>query len=331
MTTLVGLPDPSAPLDDAAAEAAFGAILDGRFDDAAVHDFLLGITLRDETAVEIAAAARALRARMITVRAPAGAIDVCGTGGDGAHSLNISTAVAIVVAACGVPVAKHGNRAASSKAGAADTLEALGLDLDRASDSAEDSLNELGLAFLFAQKHHPSLARLAPIRRAIGRRTIINLLGPLANPAGVTRQLVGVARVDYLPTVATALAILGSEAALVVSGEDNLDELSIAGPSRALAIGDSGPAEQLIVPEDCGLARHPLGALRGGDPGYNAAALVALLAGEAGAYRDAVLLNSAGALSVAGAAADWPAGAALAAAAIDDGRAGALLKTWLAY
>ena len=331
MTTLVGLPDPSVPLDDVRAEAAFGDILDGRIDDGAVHDFLLGITLRDETAVEIAAAARALRARMIKVRAPAGAIDVCGTGGDGAHSLNISTAVAIVVAACGVTVAKHGNRAASSKAGAADTLEALGLDLDRASDSAEDTLAELGIAFLFAQKHHPALVRLAPIRRAIGRRTIINLLGPLANPAGVTRQLVGVARVDFLPTIRTALATLGSEAALVVSGEESLDELSIAGPSRALAVGNAGPAEQIIVPEDCGLERHPLDALRGGDPAYNAAALVALLAGEAGAYRDAVLLNSAAALIVAGAVTDWPAGAALAAAVIDDGRARRLLESWLAF
>lgn len=325
------LPDPRAALDAAAAEAAFGDILDGRVDDAATHDFLLGITLRDETASEIAGATRALRARMIHVRAPAGAIDVCGTGGDGAHSLNISTAVAIVVAACGVPVAKHGNRAASSKAGAADTLEALGLDLDRASDSAEDSLNALGIAFLFAQKHHPALGRLAPIRRAIGRRTILNLLGPLANPAAVTRQLVGVARVDYLPTVAAALALLGSDAALLVSGVDNLDELSIAGPSRALAIGPCGPPEQTIMPEDCGLTRHPLDSLRGGDPAFNAAALVALLDGAPGAYRDAVILNTAGALIVAGVAANWRAGAALATAAIDDGRAAALLEAWLAF
>ncbi len=331
MSIVALLPDPAVGLDAGTAEAAFGDILDGRVDDAAIHDFLLGITLRDETATEIAAAARALRARMIPVRAPAGAIDVCGTGGDGAHSLNISTAVAIVVAACGVPVAKHGNRAASSKAGAADTLEALGLDLDRASASAEDSLNELGIAFLFAQKHHPALGRLAPIRRAIGRRTILNLLGPLANPASVTRQLVGVARVDYLPTVAAALDQLGCDAALVVSGEDSLDELSIAGSSRAIAIGPCGPPEQHIQPEDCGLVRHPLDSLRGGDPAFNATALVAMLAGKSGAYRDAVLLNTAGALIVAGVARDWPAGAALAADAIDDGRAAALLKAWLAF
>ena len=331
MTVLLRLPDPAIPLDFDTAEAAFGDILDGRVDDRAIHDFLLGITLRDETSIEIAAAAYAMRARMIHVTAPVGAIDVCGTGGDGAHSLNISTAVAIVVAACGVPVAKHGNRAASSKAGAADTLEALGLDLERASDRAEASLHELGLAFLFAQKHHPALGRLAPIRRAIGRRTILNLLGPLCNPAGATRQLVGVARVDYLPTIAAALELLGCEAALVVSGEESLDELSIAGPSRALAVGDCGPAEAIVTPETCGLERHGLDAIRGGDPAFNAAALLELLDGAGGAYRDAVLLNSAGALIVAGAARDWPAGAEMAAAAIDDGRAAALLRAWIAF
>ena len=231
MTTLALLPDPREPLDHETAEAAFADILDGKVPDEAIAQFLTAMTLRDETSVEIAAAARALRTRMIEVKAPKGAIDVCGTGGDGAHSLNISTAVAIVVAAAGVPVAKHGNRAASSKAGAADTLEALGLDLDRASARAEESLGDLGIAFLFAQKHHPALGRLAPIRRAIGRRTIFNIVGPLCNPARVTRQLLGVARVDYLNTVAQALDLLGAEAALVVSGEESLDELSIAGPS----------------------------------------------------------------------------------------------------
>ena len=189
MTTLALLPDASTPLDHETAEAAFTDILDGKVDDKAIADFLTAMAIRDETSVEIAAAARALRARMIEVEAPLGAIDVCGTGGDGAHSLNIPTAVAIVVAACGVPVAKHGNRAASSKAGAADTLEAIGLDLDRASARAEESLADLGIAFLFAQKHHPALGRLAPIRKAIGRRTIFNIVGPLANPARVTRRV----------------------------------------------------------------------------------------------------------------------------------------------
>jgi anthranilate phosphoribosyltransferase len=330
MTTLALLPDPTEPLDHETAEAAFADILDGKVADDAIAEFLIGMTIRDETSVEIAAAARALRARMIEVRAPVGAIDVCGTGGDGAHSLNISTAVAIVVAACGVPVAKHGNRAASSKAGAADTLEALGLNLDRASACAEASLGDLGIAFLFAQTHHPALGRLAPIRRAIGRRTIFNIVGPLANPARVTRQLVGVARVDYLPTVAQALELLGAEAALVVSGEESLDELSIAGPSRAVPVGLCG-LHGTIAPEDGGLGRHGLDAIRGGDAAYNAAALRALLQGQPGAYRDAVLLNAGAALVVAGEAMTLGEGVEEAAEAIDKGLANALLDCWIAF
>jgi len=330
MTMLAVLPDPTTPLDHETAEQAFADILDGRVSDEAVAEFLTAMTIRDETSVEIAAAARALRARMIPVTAPRNAIDVCGTGGDGAHSLNISTAVAIVVAACGVPVAKHGNRAASSKAGAADTLEALGLDLDRASARAEESLADLGIAFLFAQKHHPVLARLAPIRRAIGRRTIFNLVGPLANPARVTRQLIGVARVDFLETVAEALGLLGAEAGLIVSGEESLDELSIAGPSRTVPIGLCSMAA-IVTPEDAGLPRHALDAIRGGDAAYNAAALRALLQGAAGAYRDAVLLNAGAALVVAGEAPTLREGVEEAAEAIDKGLANALLNCWIAF
>lgn len=330
MTLIAVLPDTAAPLDEATAAAAFDDIFEGRASDTEIARFLTGLTERDETSIEIAAAARALRARMIPVTAPAGAIDVCGTGGDGAHSLNISTAVAIVVAACGVPVAKHGNRAASSRAGAADTLEALGLDLDRASALAESTLGDIGIAFLFAQAHHPALGRLAAVRRAIGRRTIFNLIGPLASPARVTRQLIGVARVDYLPTVAGALELLGAEAAMIVAGEENLDELSIAGPSRAIRIGACGQGDDRVVPEDAGLLRHPLDAIRGGDAAFNAAALRALLMGETGAYRDAVLLNSAAALIVAGHAATLPEGVEEAAEAIDRGLAKALLDCWIA-
>lgn len=331
MTTLALLPDPALPLEGHVAEQAFADILDGKVPDEGIARFLTDLTIREETSIEIAAAARALRARMIPVAAPEGAIDVCGTGGDGAHSLNVSTAVAIVVAACGVPVAKHGNRAASSRSGAADVLEALGLDLDRASARAEESLTELGIAFLFAQAHHPALGRLAPIRRAIGRRTIFNIIGPLCSPARVTRQLMGVARVDYLHTVAEALELLGCEGALVVSGEESLDELSIAGPSRMVGVGACLPGEGRIVPEDAGLARHPLDALRGGDASFNAAALAALLRGEASAYRDAVLLNAAAALIAAGRAASWGEGAATAAEALDSKRAEALFARWVAY
>ena len=330
MTTIALLPDTSSPLSRETARAAFADLLDGHASEAATATFLIGLTERGETSIEIAEAARALRQRMIPIDAPAGAIDVCGTGGDGHHTLNVSTAVALVVAACGVPVAKHGNRAASSKAGAADTLEELGLDLDIAGATAAASLRDIGIAFLFAANHHPVMRRITPIRQRIGRRTIFNLMGPLANPAGVTRQLIGIARPDYAPLYAEALAQLGTQAALVVSGEEGLDELSGAGPSIAVAVGTLDlPAR--IAPEDAGLPRHPLAAIRGGDPAHNAAALRRLLAGDGGAYRDSVLLNAAAALLVAGRAATLLGGAAMAAEAIDDGRAAALLDRWIAY
>jgi len=331
MTDLALLPDPATPLAFETAEAAFADILDGRVPQEAIVAFLTGLTLRDETATEIAAAARALRERMIEVKAPEGAIDVCGTGGDGAHSLNISTAVAIVVAAAGVPVAKHGNRAASSKAGAADTLEALGLDLDRAAATAQESLEELGLAFLFAQTHHPALGRLAPVRKAIGRRTIFNIVGPLCNPGRVTRQLMGVARTDYLGTVARALDLLGTESAMIVAGDEGLDELSIAGGSRIIRLGACGDREEHVLPGDVGVEPHPLTAIRGGDAAYNAAALARLLQGEAGPYRDAVLLNASAALIVAGRTTDWQEGADIAGEAIDNSSAENLLRRWIAF
>jgi anthranilate phosphoribosyltransferase len=309
-------------------EALFGQMLDGAMSDDEIKATLIAMADRGETSEEIAGAIRAMRARMIRVTAPEGAIDVCGTGGDGAHSLNVSTAVAIVVAACDVPVAKHGNRAASSKAGGADTLEALGLNLDRAAETAEETLNDLGIAFLFAQKYHPALGRLAPIRREVGRRTIFNLTGPACNPAGVKRQLIGVARPDFLPVYAGALELLGYEDAMLVAGDEPLDELSISGGSSLIRLGH---AVERVTPETAGLPRHAAEALKGGDAEYNAAALRRLLAGEAGGYRDAVLLNSAAALMVAGHADDWQSGVEEAAEAIDKGLAKALLDCWLAY
>ena len=312
------------------AERTFGHMLDGDMTDAEIAEMLIAIAVRGETADEIVGAARAMRARMIPVTAPGNAIDVCGTGGDGSHSLNVSTAVAIVVAACGVPVAKHGNRAASSKAGGADTLEALGLDLNRASETAEATLADLGIAFMFAQKHHPALARIAPIRKRLGRRTIFNLLGPLANPARVTRQLVGVPSPSLVPVYRDAMTQLGTERAMIVSGEEGLDEISISGISRFVSIGfDLG--HDIIAPEGAGLPRHPSDAIRGGDAHFNAAALRDLLDGKHGAYRDAVLLNAAAALIVAGEANDGEDGIEDAAEAIDKGLAKALLDCWIAY
>lgn len=311
------------------ARALFGRMLDGEMSEDQIRATLVEMADRGETALEVAGAAQAMRERMVPAEGLAAAIDVCGTGGDGQHSLNVSTAVAIVVAACEVPVAKHGNRAASSLAGGADTLEALGLDLGKASDRAAETLGELGLAFFFAQKHHPALGRIAPIRKALGRRTIFNLLGPLANPAKVTRQLVGVSHPDLIPLYHDAMVLLGMERAMIVSGEEGLDELSIAGPSRIATIG-MGTVPTTVTPEDAGLSRHPLEAIKGGDAAYNAAAVRRLLMGEEGAYRDAVLLNAAAALMVAGAANDWHEGIEEAAEAIDKGLAKALLDCWIA-
>jgi anthranilate phosphoribosyltransferase len=311
-------------------EALFGQMLDGCMSDDTIRATLIEITDRGETAGEIAGAVQAMRARMNRVTAPENAIDVCGTGGDGQHSLNVSTAVALVVAACEVPVAKHGNRAASSKAGGADTLEALGLNLDRAAETAHATLGDLGIAFLFAQKYHPALGRIAPIRKALGRRTIFNLLGPLANPAGVTRQMVGVPSPALIPLYAEAMALLGTERAMIVSGDEGLDELSISGPSHIKTIGFALESD-VITPEIAGLSRHPPEALKGGDAAYNAAALRRMLEGEQGAYREAVLLNTAGALIVAGEARDWKDGVEEAAEAIDKGLAKTLLDCWVAY
>ncbi len=325
------LPDPSAPLDAAEAAHAFAAILDGGPSDEQIRDFLTRLSERGETAIEIAAAASAMRERMIPITAPEGAIDVCGTGGDGLHTLNVSTAVAIVVAACGVPVAKHGNRAASSKAGGADTLEALGIRLDIAPEEAERQLADLGICFLFAQRHHPALGRLAPIRKAIGRRTIFNLTGPLANPARVSRQIVGIARPDYVTICAEAMQHLGMTHAMLVAGEDNMDELSLSTPNRVAELKGGTVHSFSIDAPDVGLPRHPHEAIKGGDAAYNAEALRHLLLGEHGAYRDAVLFNAAGALIVADHAASWTEAVEEAAEAIDKGLAHALLQCWIAW
>lgn len=328
--TLV-LPDVSTPLTPDAAERAFATIMDGEADDESIARFLTGLADRGETGAEIAAAAAVLRARMLPVGCPQGAIDVCGTGGDGAHTLNISTAVALVVAACGVPVAKHGNRAASSRSGAADVLAALGIDIDAPVATVERALHEIGIAFLFANNHHKAMARVGHIRRALGRRTIFNLLGPLINPACVRRQLVGVPGPAWVGTVAEALRTLGSERAIVVNGSDGLDELTVTGPTTYAMLVDGRITQGSVSPEDAGLGRHDKASITGGSPEENAEALRALLQGAIGGYRDIVLLNAAAALIVADRAPDWRAGAALAAEAIDRGHARDLLERWTRF
>lgn len=324
-------PDPAGLLDHDEAADAFATMLDGGASDENIIEFLTALSDRGETMVEIAAAAQAMRDRMIPIDAPAGAIDVCGTGGDGHHTLNVSTAVAIVVAACEVPVAKHGNRAASSKSGAADTLEALGLDMERAAQMAEAQLADLGICFLFAAHHHPAMKHIMPIRKAIGRRTIFNLMGPLANPARVTRQLVGIARPAYVPVYAEALHRLGTDHSRVISGDEGLDELSLAGGNEVAIVTRENVRMQRSVAADAGLPGHPISAIRGGDARENARALRSLLQGERNAYRDAVLYNAAEALIVAGAVENRIDGVEEAAEAIDKGLANALLNSWIAY
>jgi anthranilate phosphoribosyltransferase len=324
------LPAADAHLSEQDAEQVFGSLLDGETSEEEIARFLVDLSDRGETGAEIAGAARALRARLIPIDAPENAIDVCGTGGDGHHTLNVSTAVSLVVAATGVPVAKHGNRAASSKSGAADTLEALGLDMDVAGQTAEKTLAELGICFLFAKNHHPAMGRIQPIRQKLGRRTIFNLMGPLSNPAGVKSQLIGIARPAYVPIYAAAKAALGTKRTMIVSGDEGLDELSLAGGNE-VADGSGNDFDMKRVDAAViGVPNVPVEAIRGDDAAHNAAALKALLDGNPGAYRDAVVFNSAASLMVAGTAKDWADGAAQARESLDSGKAKALLQNWIA-
>ncbi len=326
---MTALPDVTDPLDKAAAHKAFADILDGTVSDQAIKEFLLALSQRGETASEIAGATLALRERLIPIAAPDNAIDVCGTGGDGHHTLNVSTAVSLIVAACGIPVAKHGNRAASSKAGAADTLEVLGLDMEAAGRTAEKTLAEIGICFLFAANHHPAMGRIQPLRREIGQRTIFNLMGPLSNPADVKRQLIGIARPAYVPIYAQARAEIGAIKAMIVSGDEGLDELSLAGGNEVALIEGNAFVMQRLSCDALGLPSAPVEAIRGGDATFNARALRALLDGAPGAYRDAVVFNAAASLAVSDHGKTWHDRRAVAEEAIDSGAAKELLNRWI--
>lgn len=323
------LPSATTHLNETEAHEVFGWILDGEIDDESIGRFLAEMSARSETSEEIAGAARALRERLIPIDAPDGTVDCCGTGGDGHHTLNVSTAVSLLVASCGVPVAKHGNRAASSKSGAADTLEALGLDMEAAGRTAEKTLNELGICFLFAKNHHPAMGRIQPIRQKLGVRTIFNLMGPLSNPAGVKRQLIGIARPAYVPIYAAAKARLGTERTFIASGDEGLDELSLAGGNELADVQGNDFEMRRVVAVQANLPHAPVEAIRGGDPQHNAKALEALLMGAPGPYRDAVLFNAAATLIVAGKTTDWTEGAEMAGEAIDSGRAKQLMADWI--
>ncbi|MCC5973480.1 MAG: anthranilate phosphoribosyltransferase [Rubellimicrobium sp.] len=309
------------PLTRAEAETAFAILFEGDATPAQIGGLLMALRARGETVAEYAAAAAVMRARCLPVRAPEGAMDIVGTGGDGKGTLNISTATAFVVAGAGVPVAKHGNRNLSSKSGAADALGQLGIQVMVGPDVVERALAEAGIGFMMAPMHHPAIKHVMPARAELGTRTIFNILGPLTNPAGVRRQLTGAFAPDLLRPMAETLAALGSERAWLVHGADGTDEISIAGPTRVVEL-DAGRIETFdITPEDAGLPRHPFEAILGGTPEENGAAFRALLDGTPGAYRDAVLLNAAAALVVAGVARDLKDGAARARESLDSGAA----------
>lgn len=309
------------PLTAEEAERAFGILFEGDATPAQVGGFLMTLRVRGETVEEIAAAASAMRARCHRVTAPLGAIDIVGTGGDGKGTLNISTAAAFVVAGAGVPVAKHGNRNLSSRSGAADALGQLGIDVMVGPAVVERALAEAGIGFMMAPMHHPAMKHVMPARNELGLRTIFNVLGPLTNPASVTRQLTGAYAPHLLRPMVETLARLGSEAAWLVHGADGTDELSIAGPSRVAELKDGAVTEREVHPEEAGLPVHPFEAILGGAPADNAQAFRALLDGAAGAYRDAVLLNAAGALMMAGRAASLAEGVEAGRESIDGGAA----------
>lgn len=317
-------------LDAEEATRLFSAMMEGALSHVRIAAVLTAIAVRGPSVEEIAGGARALRAHATRVAAPEGAIDLCGTGGDNHGTLNVSTAVSFVVAACGVPVAKHGNRAMSSRTGAADVLEALGASLSFKPQGAEACLHEAGICFLFAQAHHPAMRHVGPVRKELGFRTIFNLLGPLSNPAGVTRQLLGVYELAWVEPVARTLQMLGAEKAWVVHGAEGLDEISIAGPTDVAALENGTIRRFQLVPEEAGLPRAPLDAIKGSTPQQNAAAIRALFAGAKGAFRDIVVLNAGAALIVADKCNTLKDGAGLARDAIDSGEAARRLDALIA-
>ncbi len=317
-------------LSRAEAEEAFDILMSGAATPAQIGGFLMALRVRGETVDEIAGAVAIMRRRMLPVEAPADAVDVVGTGGDGSGTFNISTASAFVVAGAGVPVAKHGNRALSSKSGSADVLKALGVNIDITPDAVGRCIREAGIGFMFAPTHHAAMKHVGPSRAELGIRTIFNLLGPLSNPAGVRRQLVGVFSPAWVEPIAHVLVELGCTRAWVVHGAGGVDEISTAGPTTVASVEDGRVTMFSVSPADAGLPVRDVAAVKGGDAATNAEALRAVLGGEAGAYRDIVLLNAGATLIVAGRATSLRDGAALAAASIDGGAALARLEALVA-
>jgi anthranilate phosphoribosyltransferase len=312
-------------LSTAEARAVFDRIFRGELVESELQHLLIALRDKGESVAEILGAAQSMRSHMQALTAPVGAMDIVGTGGDGRNTLNVSTAAAIVVAACGVPVAKHGNRAASSRSGSSDALRELGVNLEPSWAALERCATELGLIFLFAPRHHPAMRHVANVRRAIGTRTIFNVLGPLTNPANVKRHLLGVYDQALLRPLAEVLQALGSESAWLAHGHDGCDEITITAPTDIVAMNQGQIKDFTVSPETAGLPRASLDAIQGGDASVNAEAIRRLLAGERSAYRAIVLLNAAAALVVATKAPDLKQGAQLAASVLDSGAAAAKL------
>lgn len=317
------------PLTSAEAAEAFGIIMSGEATPAQMGGFLMALAVRGETVEEIAGAAGAMRAKMHRMRAPEGAIDVVGTGGDGQKTLNISTATALVVAGCGVPVAKHGNRAASSQSGTADVQAALGVNLEADYDTVQRALDS-GLGFMIAPRYHSAMRHVMPTRLELGTRTVFNLLGPLCNPADVKLYMLGVPAKRWVEPVARVLNELGVERAWVVHSADGCDELTLAGDNDVAMLAAGQVTLAKVRAADAGLGERGSDAIRGGTPAENAAALESLLGGHEGGYRDTVLFNAAAALMVAGRAHNLKLGVTLAAEAIDSGKARASLDRLVA-
>ncbi|WP_157019198.1 anthranilate phosphoribosyltransferase [Mesorhizobium xinjiangense] len=318
-----------APLTFEEAREAFDIVMSGEATPAQIGGFLMALRVRGETVDEISGAVATMRDKMLRVEAPDDAIDIVGTGGDASGSYNISTCAAFVIAGGGVPVAKHGNRALSSRSGAADALACLGIDLEIDAPQISACIREAGLGFMFAPKHHAAMRHVGPARVELGTRTIFNLLGPLSNPAGVKRQMVGVYAAEWVRPVAEVLKTLGSQAAWVVYG-DGLDEITTAGETNVAALEDGEVREFTVTPEEVGLKRVSISQLKGGDAEHNARALKGVLSGERNAYRDIVLMNAGAGFVVAERAASLKDGIALAAKSIDSGKAAAALERLVA-
>lgn len=309
------------PLSRAQAEEAFEILFNGEATPAQMGGLLMALRARGEAVSEYAAASAVMRAKCAAVKAPADAMDIVGTGGDGKGTLNISTATAFVVAAAGVPIAKHGNRNLSSKSGTADIQGAMGINVMVGPEVVERALEEVGIGFMMAPMHHPAMKHVMPVRQELGCKTIFNILGPLTNPAGVKKQLTGTFAIDLIFPMAETLQELGTESAWLVHGSDGTDEITITGPTSVAVLSDGKITSLEVHPEDAGLPVHPLKDILGGSPEENASAFNALLDGAPGAYRDAVLLNAAAALIVAGKVDNLKSGVELAHDAIDSGKA----------